>query len=222
MKNIIASTFLVAVFSLYALSKPAAELSPHEDPPAIALETSSSSSEEVSSSSASSESTSSPRAIIASSTPAPVARPVAIPEPVHVPSSAPSSQPVVVVPRSKPKASSSSRAPASVAPPPPPASSAVTRGQFADGTYTSPSEDAYYGDVQISVTVVDGAIAEVQFLKHPSGSGESNSINSRAMPVLKKEAIKAQSGHVNAVSGATYTSQAFNQALSSIVSQAKA
>jgi uncharacterized protein with FMN-binding domain len=72
------------------------------------------------------------------------------------------------------------------------------------------------------VTVKNGAITDVRFLDYPQSQGESKQINAYAKPILIQEAITAQSGHVHAVSGATYTSQAFNQALASVVAQAKA
>lgn len=93
---------------------------------------------------------------------------------------------------------------------------------YKDGVYTSPSVDAYYGNVKIQISVQGGAIASVQFLDHPQGRGESDSINARAMPKLISETLKAQKYPVNAVSGATYTSQAYNQSLASVLAQAKA
>ena len=47
-------------------------------------------------------------------------------------------------------------------------------------------------------------------------------INQQAMPVLKQEAIQAQSAQVDGVSGATDTSDAFVQSLTSALTQAQA
>jgi len=91
---------------------------------------------------------------------------------------------------------------------------------YRDGTYVSPSVDAYYGNVQIKVSVRNGQLADVQFLDHPKDRDQSVMINSYAMPVLKSEAIQAQSAPVDIVSGATATSGAFNQALTSVLAQA--
>jgi len=60
----------------------------------------------------------------------------------------------------------------------------------------------------------------VQFLQYPSDRNTSIRINSRAMPILKQEAISAQNANVNIVSGATDSSQAFQQSLASALSQA--
>ena len=103
-------------------------------------------------------------------------------------------------------------------------SSPVTNatGQYKDGSYKGSVEDAYYGNVQVSATVSGGKITNVTFLEYPNTHSTSVIINQQAMPYLKQEAIKAQSSHVNIISGATFTSQAFIQSLSNALSQAKA
>lgn len=93
---------------------------------------------------------------------------------------------------------------------------------YKDGTYTGTSENAYYGNVQVSATVSGGKLVSVDFLSYADDSPNSQSINSQAMPILKQEAIKAQSANVDVVSGATLTSQAFAQSLQSALQQAKA
>ena len=95
-------------------------------------------------------------------------------------------------------------------------------GEYTDGTYTGPSEDAYYGNVQVQVTIANGKIADVQFLDYPQDRSYSRSINSQAMPYLTQEAISAQSANVNGFSGASDTSAAFRQSLAAALSQAKA
>lgn len=92
---------------------------------------------------------------------------------------------------------------------------------YKNGTYTGSVADAYYGNVQIQTTVSAGKITDVTFLQYPSDRSTSRSINSQAMPYLKQEAIAAQSGQVNIISGATDTSNAFVQSLTSALSQAQ-
>jgi uncharacterized protein with FMN-binding domain len=114
-------------------------------------------------------------------------------------------------------------APVTTAAPPPKktvAAVAVAQGQYRDGTYTGSPADAYYGTVQVQVTVAGGKIADVTFLNYPQDRGTSRSINSYAMPQLTQEAIQAQSANVNGVSGASDTSAAFRQSLSSALQQA--
>lgn len=91
---------------------------------------------------------------------------------------------------------------------------------YKDGTYTGPITDAYYGNVQVQVTISGGKIADVQFLQYPNDNRTSLEVNSQAMPLLKSEAIQAQSAQVDIVSGASQTSQAFQQSLSSALQQA--
>jgi uncharacterized protein with FMN-binding domain len=100
--------------------------------------------------------------------------------------------------------------------------STTTSSTYKDGTYTGASENAFYGNVQISTTVSGGKITTVDFLSYPNDSPNSQDINSQATVLLKQEALKAQSANVNIVSGATLTSQAFAKSLQSALQQAKA
>lgn len=101
------------------------------------------------------------------------------------------------------------------------ASSTTTTSQYKDGTYTGESENAFYGNVQVSATIQNGLITAVDFLQSPNENPNSQYINSQAMPYLKQEAIKAQNSNVNIVTGATLTSSAFIQSLASALAQAK-
>jgi len=103
----------------------------------------------------------------------------------------------------------------SAAPPP------TTTGVYKDGTYTGSVADAFYGNVQVSAIISGGKISDVQFLQYPNDRRQSIQINTQAMPLLKQEAIQAQSANVNGVSGASQTSGAFVQSLQSALSQAK-
>lgn len=95
-------------------------------------------------------------------------------------------------------------------------------GLYNDGTYVGLSANAYYGNIQVKAIISNGKLTDVQFLDYPRDARNSVSINSRALPILKNEAIVAQSANINAVSGASATSPAFIQSLSDALSQAKA
>lgn len=99
--------------------------------------------------------------------------------------------------------------------------SKVAGGIYKDGSYTGISADAYYGNVQVKVTISSGNITAVDFLNYPQDRGNSIKINNYAMPILKSEVISAQSAQVNIVSGATATSDAFIQSLGSALAMAK-
>ncbi len=94
------------------------------------------------------------------------------------------------------------------------------QGAYKDGQYTGSIADAFYGNVQVKVTISGGKITDVQFLDYPHDRGTSIEINSQAMPYLKQEAIAAQSASVDIVSGATQTSGAFQISLASALAQA--
>jgi uncharacterized protein with FMN-binding domain len=84
---------------------------------------------------------------------------------------------------------------------------------YADGVYTGPAADAYYGIIQIQALVQGGQLTALKVLKYPSDRRTSISINRQALPMLRDEAIRAQSANVDIISGATLTSRAFIQSL---------
>lgn len=95
------------------------------------------------------------------------------------------------------------------------------KGLYADGSYTGSVADAYYGLVQVRATISGGKLTDVQFLQYPNDRSTSREINSQAMPLLKQEAIAAQSARVDGVSGATDTSAAFVESLGVALGKAK-
>ena len=128
-------------------------------------------------------------------TPTPVSRPATVPAPTPTPAPIPKPTPL----------------PAPV----------IQRGPFTkDGSFTGDVADAYYGNIQVAATIQNGFITDVQFLQYPSDRRTSIDINSQAMPILRSEAIQAQSANVDIVSGATDSSGAFRESLSSALSQA--
>ena len=93
---------------------------------------------------------------------------------------------------------------------------------YKDGSYTGSVADAQWGYIQVKAIISNGKITDVQFLQYPNERNRSIMINSYADPQLTSEAIAAQSANVDAITGATDTSQAFIQSLSDALSQAKA
>jgi uncharacterized protein with FMN-binding domain len=91
---------------------------------------------------------------------------------------------------------------------------------FRDGAYTGAAADAQWGYIQVKVTIQSGKLTNVQFLQYPNHRDRSVEINNYAMPQLTSEAIQAQSAHVDVISGATDTSEAFIQSLGDALSQA--
>lgn len=91
----------------------------------------------------------------------------------------------------------------------------------AAGTFTGAVVDDPYGQVQVKITLADGKITDVTAVQLPSG-GRSGSISQSVAPILRGEAISAQSASIDTVSGATYTSQAYAQSLQSALDAARA
>jgi uncharacterized protein with FMN-binding domain len=89
-----------------------------------------------------------------------------------------------------------------------------------DGRFDGPAIDAFYGLVEIEAVVQGGKLADINVLRYPSDRRVSVAINRRALPILKREAIAAQSANVDFVSGATLTSEAFVESLGSALRQA--
>ena len=97
----------------------------------------------------------------------------------------------------------------------------VITGKYKDGSYVGDVVDAYYGNVQVKAIISGGKITDVQFLDYPQDRQNSVRINLYAMPKLISEAISIQDSNVNTVSGASFTSTAYRESLSSALSQAR-
>ncbi len=88
------------------------------------------------------------------------------------------------------------------------------------GTFTGQAVQTREGTVQVQVTIAGGVITEITALQLPSGSAKHDQINATAEPILRSEALAAQSANIDIVSGATYTSEGYIQSLQSALDQA--
>ena len=73
--------------------------------------------------------------------------------------------------------------------------------------------DVGYGIVQVQATVASGRLVDIQPVQMPLSDPGSYSRSVSAWPVLKQEALQAQSAQIAGYSGATYTSEGFAQSL---------
>jgi uncharacterized protein with FMN-binding domain len=87
-------------------------------------------------------------------------------------------------------------------------------------SYVGAAEQTRYGVVQVKITVSAKKITNVSFVQLTAFDGRSQQINAGAAPVLLQETLKAQSAHVDSVSGASYTSQGYVQSLQSALDKA--
>jgi len=90
-----------------------------------------------------------------------------------------------------------------------------------------------WGDLQVTIVVrktttitgtkkkVTRRITAVSVPTYPDHTDRSIYINQTALPILKSEALRAQSANINMVSGATDSSDAFAQSLQSAILKAK-
>ena len=129
-------------------------------------------------------------------------------------------QTVTVIPRNTANGSSSGNTTQPASSGTSSSSSNSSAKTYKDGTYTGNAADAFYGYIQVKVVISGGKLTDVQFLQYPNDRQTSIEINQQAMPYLKQEALQAQSAQVDGVTGATDTSQAFIESLSSALSKA--
>ncbi len=99
----------------------------------------------------------------------------------------------------------------------PPSSGAAAAGT---STVAGGAVDTRFGPVQVQLTVTGGKVTAVDVLQVPNGERRDQLINSRAVPILNSEAVSAQSAKIDAVSGATVTSDAYIQSLQSAIDKA--
>jgi uncharacterized protein with FMN-binding domain len=87
-------------------------------------------------------------------------------------------------------------------------------------TVTGALATEQYGQLQVKLTVKNGRITKVGFTTFVANDGHSMQIDQSAAPVLIRETIAAQSAHIQGVSGATYTSNAYQQSLQAAIDMA--
>ena len=90
----------------------------------------------------------------------------------------------------------------------------------ASGTFTGAAVRTIYGDVQVRITISGQKITDVQATLLPQDRARSARISQYSGPILRSEAIQAQSANIDIVSGATYTSIAYSRSLDSALKQA--
>ncbi len=86
------------------------------------------------------------------------------------------------------------------------------------GTFTGPTVNVNYGNVQVQITVKDGKITDATALQAPSGRNDR--WTNMALPVLKKQTLAAQSASIQGASGASYTSYGWYTSLQGALAKA--
>ena len=113
--------------------------------------------------------------------------------------------------RSSTGSASASRSPSGVA---------SSSARPASGSVRGALVQTPYGNVQVRVYYTGKQITDVQALHLTDSSDTSVSISAGAEPILRQEALAAQSAQIDMVSGATYTSEGYQQSLQSAIDAA--
>jgi uncharacterized protein with FMN-binding domain len=95
---------------------------------------------------------------------------------------------------------------------------ATTSKTSINGTFTGPSINVNYGNVQVKITVVDGRITDAVAVVAPKGKNDR--WTNMAVPILKAQTLAAQSANIQGASGASYTSYGWYTSLQGALTQA--
>jgi len=87
-------------------------------------------------------------------------------------------------------------------------------------TVTGPAITTRYGTTQVRVTVSGGRITRVQAIRINEDDPRSYQISVQAVPELGQEVLARQTAAVDSVSGATYTSEAYEASLQAALDRA--
>ena len=89
-------------------------------------------------------------------------------------------------------------------------------GSYTPGSYTA-TEDGFEGPIEVTVEIGDnGGITDLTI----TGANETPDVGGAAIPLLKKAILEKQSADVDAVTGATFTSDAVKLATAEALAQA--
>jgi uncharacterized protein with FMN-binding domain len=79
-----------------------------------------------------------------------------------------------------------------------------------------------FGVVQVRLTLTNGKITAATAIQVPENDSHSAEISQFSIPTLSQEVLSSQSASIDAVSGATYTSEAYAQSVQAALDAAKA
>jgi uncharacterized protein with FMN-binding domain len=106
--------------------------------------------------------------------------------------------------------------------PPPPAraaEAAAPRPGVKVGT--GPLLTTPFSSIQVRAELTGGRLTGVRTLSLSGADAHTQSINARAEPLLRAEALRAGSARIDTVSGATYTSESWIESLGAAIRDAR-
>lgn len=92
-------------------------------------------------------------------------------------------------------------------------------GPAVSGAATGTLEQYGYGELAARVTVASGHITAVTVPELRTAEQYSQQLAQQVIPMLRKEVLAVQSAHIQAVSGATYTSEAYAASVQAALDQ---
>lgn len=102
----------------------------------------------------------------------------------------------------------------------PSSSAAAPAGSGGTRTVTGDTVQTMWGPVQVQVTISGHRITKVAAVNYPNGNPRDGEINAYAIPTLNQEVMSAQSGKIDAISGATITSDGYIGSLQNALDKA--
>jgi uncharacterized protein with FMN-binding domain len=110
--------------------------------------------------------------------------------------------------------------PAHRAPAPPPRSG-VRAGTAGTRSGVGPVVSTPFSTIQVRAVLRGARLVGVETVALTGSDPHTEALNARAEPLLRAEALRAGSAHVDAVSGATYTSESWRDSLRAAISRAR-
>jgi len=107
--------------------------------------------------------------------------------------------------------------------PPPPARAAKAPARPKPGVKvgTGPLLTTPFSSIQVRAELTRGRLTGVRTLSLSGADAHTRSINARAEPLLRAEALRAGSARIDTVSGATYTSESWIESLEAAIRDAR-
>lgn len=87
-------------------------------------------------------------------------------------------------------------------------------------SFTGEVAETRWGPVQVRITVQGGKITASEAVQYPQENRRDVEINDYALPLLGKAAVQEQSASIDTISGATMTSDGYQQSLQSAIDKA--
>ncbi|MEO8689873.1 MAG: FMN-binding protein [Solirubrobacteraceae bacterium] len=102
-------------------------------------------------------------------------------------------------------------------------SAAATPRPHPPGSVTAkgPLVTTPFSSIQVQATMLHGKLIDIQTLSLTGADTHTQALNARAEPILREEALRAGSAEVDAVSGATYTSESWSDSLTAAIEAAR-